>query len=90
MIKSAKLLVAVFAVTAISNFAVLADTTTSAADDAKPAQAAPPTVTTGSINNDPPFAERMKDCMAIWDKGTHMTQAQWRRSCRTTLQSLAD
>ncbi len=27
----------------------------------------------------------MTDCMAIWDKGTHMTKQQWRRTCKTTL-----
>jgi hypothetical protein len=27
----------------------------------------------------------MTDCMAIWDKGTHMTKQQWRRTCQTTL-----
>jgi hypothetical protein len=44
-----------------------------------------PAVTTGSINLDPTFEQRMTDCMAIWDKGTHMTRAQWRRTCKTTL-----
>ena len=47
-------------------------------------------VTTGSIVNEPTFDQRMQDCMAIWDKGTHMTKQQWRRSCKTTLQSLAN
>jgi Spy/CpxP family protein refolding chaperone len=89
MSKIAKAVIAAVAVTAISSFAVLADTKAQSGADAKQTEAAP-TVTTGSIDNDPPFAQRMNDCMAIWDKGTHMTQAQWRRSCRTTLQSLAD
>ncbi len=44
-----------------------------------------PAVTTGSINLDPTFEQRMTDCMAIWDKGTHMTKQQWRRTCKTTL-----
>jgi ABC-type glycerol-3-phosphate transport system substrate-binding protein len=68
----------------------------SAASAAEPAPAAnsikPPdsatTLTTGSVDVDPPFAQRMKECMAIWDKGTHMTKDQWRRSCQTTLRSL--
>jgi hypothetical protein len=43
------------------------------------------TTTTGSINLDPSPEQRMKDCMAIWDPGTHMTKQQWRRTCKTTL-----
>jgi hypothetical protein len=42
-------------------------------------------VATGSINVEPSFEQRMSDCMAIWDKGTHMTKDQWRRTCKTTL-----
>jgi hypothetical protein len=61
--------------------------------DTKTAQTStPPTapaVTTGSIATEPSFEQRMNECMAIWDKGTHMTKDQWRRSCRTTLQSLS-
>lgn len=64
----------------------LADTT-APADPLKPSTT--PAVTTGSISNEPTFEQRMSDCMAIWDKGTHMTKEQWRRSCRTTLQSLS-
>ena len=40
---------------------------------------------TGSIDVEPSFERRMADCMAVWDKGTHMTKAQWRRTCKTTL-----
>lgn len=68
--------------------AALAETSTAPIDPSKPAVTATPAVTTGSIDVDPPFEQRMKDCMAIWDKGTHMTKDQWRRSCKTTLQSL--
>ncbi|MFN3624360.1 MAG: hypothetical protein ACK4TP_09895 [Hyphomicrobium sp.] len=64
----------------------LADMTTSADT---PKSSTPPAVTTGSISSEPTFEQRMSECMAIWDKGTHMTKEQWRRSCRTTLQSLA-
>lgn len=64
----------------------LAETTTTA-DPTKPAPA--PAITTGSINVEPPFEKRMLECMAIWDKGTHMTKAQWRRTCQTTLRSLS-
>jgi hypothetical protein len=55
-----------------------------------PLQPAEPAVTTGSINLDPSFEQRMADCMAIWDKGTHMTKAQWRRTCKTTLREFND
>jgi hypothetical protein len=40
---------------------------------------------TGSINLEPTFDQRMADCMAIWDKGTHMNKDEWRRTCKTTL-----
>ncbi len=43
------------------------------------------TTTTGSISTEPTFEQRMADCMAIWDPGTHMTKQQWRRTCKTTL-----
>jgi len=49
-----------------------------------------PTVTTGSVDVDPSFAQRMTECMAVWEARTHMTKSQWRRSCKTTLKSLAD
>lgn len=72
--------------------AALAEPVTLPTDPSAPAAATPavtaPAVTTGSIDVDPPFEQRMKDCMAIWDKGTHMTKDQWRRSCQTTLRSL--
>jgi hypothetical protein len=68
----------------------LADPGTSAAAN-NPADTAPSSATTtnntttGSINLDPSPEQRMKDCMAIWDPGTHMTKQQWRRTCKTTL-----
>jgi hypothetical protein len=85
----------IIALTAASVFssAALADTSLSS-DSAAGSGAAKTdtsaTVTTGSIVNEPTFDQRMQDCMAIWDKGTHMTKQQWRRSCKTTLQSLAN
>jgi hypothetical protein len=48
-----------------------------------------PAVTTGSIDLDPPAAQRMADCMAIWEPRTHMTKKEWRRTCKTTLQEFA-
>lgn len=68
--------------------AALAEPVTLPTDPSPPAAVTTPAVTTGSIDVDPPFEQRMKDCMAIWDKGTHMTKDQWRRSCQTTLRSL--
>ena len=73
--------IAVFGATASAD-------TTSAADAGK--TTATPAVTTGSIDLEPTFEKRVEDCMAIWDRKTHMTKSQWKRSCRTTLQSLAD
>ena len=26
-------------------------------------------------------AQEMKNCMAAWDKGTHMSKSEWRRTC---------
>lgn len=78
----------IIALTGAAAFAgtALADTTN--ATDASKTSATPPAVTTGSINTEPTYEQRVEECMAIWDKGTHMTKVQWRRSCRTTLQSL--
>jgi hypothetical protein len=28
---------------------------------------------------------RFEDCMDSWDKGTHMTKRQWRRTCLTSM-----
>jgi hypothetical protein len=32
--------------------------------------------------------KRLDDCVAIWDKGTHMTKEQWRRTCKNSLEDL--
>ena len=32
--------------------------------------------------------KRLDDCIAIWDKGTHMTREQWRRTCKNSLEDL--
>ena len=45
-----------------------------------------PAVTTGSINREQTAAQRMADCMAIWEPRTHMTKKEWRRTCKTTMQ----
>lgn len=45
-----------------------------------------PAVTTGSINLEQTAAQRMADCMAIWEPRTHMTKKEWRRTCKTTMQ----
>jgi hypothetical protein len=29
--------------------------------------------------------QRFKDCMETWDKGTHMTKKEWRRTCERTI-----
>ena len=44
-----------------------------------------PPLSTGSVQPGKTDAERMRECMATWDSGTHMTKQQWRRSCRTLL-----
>lgn len=64
------------------------------ADPAPPSELPKPAgtdaVTTGSINLDPSAEQRMKDCMAIWEPRTHMTKAEWRRTCKTTLQEFSN
>jgi hypothetical protein len=45
-----------------------------------------PAVSTGSINREQTAAQRMADCMAIWEPRTHMTKKEWRRTCKTTMQ----
>jgi hypothetical protein len=32
--------------------------------------------------------KRLDDCIAIWDKGTHMTREQWKRTCKNSLEDL--
>jgi len=32
--------------------------------------------------------KRLQDCIAIWDKGTHMTPDQWKRTCKNSLEDL--
>ncbi len=64
------------------------------ADPAVPADATKatesPAVTTGSVNREQTAAQRMADCMAIWEPRTHMTKQQWRRTCKTTMQEFVD
>lgn len=39
-------------------------------------------VTTGSVSGPVETRQqKLNDCMAIWDSGTHMTKKQWRRTC---------
>ena len=53
------------------------------------APGAPDSITTGSVYVEPTADQRMADCMAIWDKGTHMTKQQWRRTCKMSLKELS-
>ena len=32
--------------------------------------------------------KRLDDCIAIWEKGTHMTKEQWKRTCKNSLEDL--
>jgi hypothetical protein len=43
--------------------------------------AAPATQTTSTKDE----VTRMEDCMAVWEPATHMTKAEWRRTCKDTL-----
>jgi hypothetical protein len=77
-----------FAAVGVCAFSAVAVADTKAVVEPQKTDTGPP-VTTGSVTSEPPFSQRMSECMAIWDKGTHMTKEQWRRSCQTTLQSLS-
>lgn len=76
------------AATTQSDAATKATGKTSAAVAAADAAGESTSVTTGSINQEPTYAQRMNECVQIWDRGTHMTRKQWRRSCQETLRSL--
>jgi hypothetical protein len=43
--------------------------------------------TTGSVTPDPQeeLKKRLEDCMSAWDRKTHMTKQQWRRTCKHLL-----
>lgn len=49
-------------------------------------------ISTGSIDGEGRRSkeQRYQDCMAAWDKGTHMTKEQWSRTCRTSLQEFPE
>lgn len=46
-----------------------------------------PSETTGSVAPDAQdeLKKRLEDCMAAWDRKTHMTKQQWRRTCKNLL-----
>jgi hypothetical protein len=44
---------------------------TAAADD----------LTTGTLGTPKTRDQKLQDCMAIWEPATHMTKAQWKRTC---------
>jgi hypothetical protein len=72
---------------AISMSAVAFADPASSVDAAKAAETSEaPAVSTGSINREQTAAQRMADCMAIWEPRTHMTKKEWRRTCKTTMQ----
>jgi hypothetical protein len=52
----------------------------------------PGSISTGSIDGEVRRSkeQRYEDCMAAWDKGTHMTKEQWSRTCRTSQQEFPE
>jgi hypothetical protein len=38
--------------------------------------------------DEPSMKQRMADCMAIWEPRTHMTKAEWRKTCVSSLKDL--
>lgn len=85
MSRIAKTSMIAIAGTLLISASALADPGTSATANNPAATTPSAATTTGSINLDPSPDQRMKDCMAIWDSGTHMTKKEWRRTCKTTL-----
>jgi hypothetical protein len=68
----------------------VAAATSAAKTDGKAQTAETEPMTTGSVSSSAlgPQESRKKkleDCMAIWDRGTHMTKTEWRRTCNTQL-----
>jgi uncharacterized lipoprotein YajG len=67
-----------------------------AATQTTPAASAPPAatvsddVTTGSIQltEKQQKTKQFEECMALWDRDTHMTTRQWRRTCRRQLDEI--
>jgi hypothetical protein len=48
--------------------------------------AASDSLTTGTVVRPPPTRDKkLADCMAIWEKATHMTKDQWKRTCNRQL-----
>jgi hypothetical protein len=60
-----------------------ADTST----QSKPDPAGIDALDTGSVALAPAEdrKKRFNDCMAIWDRATHMTKREWRRTCNSQL-----
>jgi Skp family chaperone for outer membrane proteins len=42
-------------------------------------------LTTGTISSPKTREQKLQDCMAIWEPATHMTKAQWKRTCNRQL-----
>jgi hypothetical protein len=38
-------------------------------------------LTTGTLSAPKTREQKLKDCMVIWEPATHMTKAQWQRTC---------
>jgi hypothetical protein len=73
----------------------LAAITPAAATPTAPADTTPATeqsngLTTGSIQltEKQQKTKQFEECMALWDRDTHMTTRQWRRTCRRQLDEI--
>jgi hypothetical protein len=42
-------------------------------------------LTTGTLSAPKTREQKLQDCMAIWEPATHMTKAQWKRTCNRQL-----
>jgi hypothetical protein len=89
--KSPIIAVVAFACISLTSFPVLSQTTTSSQPVLKKAQERGSTPSVATTSPDPALSggrtrERdFQDCLDTWDKGTHMTKKEWRRTCERTI-----
>jgi hypothetical protein len=84
--------VVAFACFSLTSSPVTSQTATPSQPVLKKAQESGSTRSTATNSKEAPTSGDMtkqqrdfKDCLDAWDKGTHMTKKEWRRSCERTI-----
>jgi hypothetical protein len=84
--------VVAFACISLTSFPVTSQTATPSQPVLKKAKERGSTPSTTTNSKEAPTSGDMtkqqkdfKDCMETWDKGTHMTKKEWRRTCERTI-----